>query len=100
MTLEELNKKSDNWDFIVRDGEIKESLGYSSDICTGDTVLKLDNLIEIPNNATNGDVIMALFDIEIVDDFAFSYGIKINNSNYVQFNKDWWNAPYKKGVEE
>ena len=51
--------------------------------------------LPIPNNATNGDIIKAMFDIEIVDDFAFSYGIKLTDSNYVQFNKDWWNAPYK-----
>ena len=38
-------------------------------------VVKANNtLIEIPNNATNGDVIKALFP-----------------------EKDWWNAPYKKG---
>ena len=101
MTLEELNKKSDSWDFIVRDGEIKESLGYSSDICTGDTVLKLDNLIEIPDNATNGDMLKALFPSENEEtyDNYFSNGTTLlyDGLDYLeQFHSDWWNAPYKK----
>lgn len=55
-------------------------------------------IIEIPDNATNGDIIKALFNYEIVDDFHYSYVIDIeNNGYYVQFDKEWWNAPYKKG---
>ena len=47
------------------------------------------------DNLTNGDVIKAMFETEVIDDFYKSYGIKINDSNYFQLNKDWWNAPYK-----
>lgn len=53
--------------------------------------------IEIPNNATNGDMIEAMFSVETIDDFCHSFGVRLNNSNYIQFNKNWWNAPYKKG---
>lgn len=49
----------------------------------------------LSENPTNGDVIKAMFNVEIVDDFYQSVGIKLNDSNYIQFNKDWWNAPYK-----
>ena len=46
------------------------------------------------SNATNGDFIKANFDAEIVDDFTYSYGVKID-SDYFQFSKDWWDAPFK-----
>lgn len=55
------------------------------------------NAIPISEGATNGDIIKAMFDVKVEDDFCKSIGIKLNDSNYVQFNKDWWNAPYKGG---
>jgi len=54
----------------------------------------LSRCIEIPDGATNEDVIRIMFDVKVEDDFCKSIGIKLNNSNYVQFNKDWLNAPY------
>lgn len=56
---------------------------------------KLNNAIVLPDNCTNGDIIKTMFNIEIVDDFHHSYGVTLTNSNYVQFNKDWWNTPYE-----
>lgn len=53
--------------------------------------------IVAPDGATNGDMIKAMFSVETVDDFCRSFGVRLNNSNYIQFNKDWWNAPYKRG---
>ena len=41
----------------------------------------------IPNNATNGDIIKALFP-KIDDNFSNVIDLKL-----------WWNAPYKKGGE-
>ena len=58
------------------------------------TIVKLDT-IELPEKPTNGDVIKVIFNVEHVDDFYQSVGIKLIDSNYIQFNKDWWNAPYK-----
>ena len=52
------------------------------------------------DNLTNGEVIKALFSVETEDNFHNSYGIRINESNYFQLNKDWWNAPYKAESEE
>lgn len=46
----------------------------------------------IPDNATNGNVIKALFKpnrVERIDDDVIV-------ENY-DFNKDWWNSPYQKG---
>lgn len=96
MTLEELNKKSDNWDFIIRDGEIKESIGYSADICTGDTVLKLDNLIEIPKRATNGDMFVAVFKPYKAVVYLAQVQVYLTEQKWQMFGISWWNAPYKK----
>lgn len=55
--------------------------------------------IVIPNDATNGDMIMALFsnvkwwvneDNEVFTDH------KTTNSNRIAINADWWKAPYRK----
>ncbi len=66
-----------------------------------DVLNVLKNCIEIPEGATNGDMIKAMFpeccsnmgnlDNRIVVDFM---------GDLHTFNKDWWNAPYKKEVEE
>ena len=48
----------------------------------------------LPDNATNGDVIKALFKpnwIRRMDDVV--------REEY-EFNKDWWNSPYQKGGKE
>ena len=47
------------------------------------TIKALENGTPIPDNATNGDVIKALFPNE--HDFE------------TDFDADWWNAPYQKG---
>lgn len=55
--------------------------------------MEIDNastVYNIPDNATNGDVIRALFKpnyVEKIDD-------NVIVENY-DFNKDWWNSPYK-----
>ena len=63
----------------------------------------MSKMIEIPNNATNGDVIRTLFphirwfvneDNEVFTDH------KTINQRFVSFNADWWNAPYKMESEE
>ena len=51
--------------------------------------------ITIPDNATNGDVIKALFKpnhVERTDDDVIV-------EEYT-FNKEWWNSPYQKGGKE
>ena len=49
----------------------------------------------ISTNATNGDMIKAMFPNELLTSITSTLWWGDNMS----FNKDWWNAPYK-GVEE
>ena len=54
--------------------------------------------IEIPDNATNGDVIKAMFDIKEVDmenTYCVHFPKEEEYGHY--FFKDWWNSPYQKG---
>ena len=60
------------------------------------------NGIPLPDNATNGDVLKAMFPNIITDEFAttihattkvVSNGVK--GSISYDFWKDWWNASYK-----
>ena len=60
----------------------------------------IDDAIPIPDNATNGDVIKAMFPNTEVDDYDYGkdpvidvYGI--DNTEYITLRKAWWNAPYK-----
>ena len=50
----------------------------------------------IPDNATNGDMIKAMF--PNVD--KYHNMLLENHSKNILFSDDWWNAPYKKGVGE
>ena len=54
---------------------------------------------EIPDNATNGDVIKAMFpDFEYVER---EYLIIVKDGFYQkEFSIEWWNAPYKRGDED
>ena len=52
------------------------------------------NAIVIPEGATNLDILNLFFDVEVIDEFAASLGIHLNDSNYVQFHKFWLNLPY------
>lgn len=47
----------------------------------------------IPDNATNGDSVIKMFCKGIVR-------ISSRKNVSVEFNKDWWNAPYQKGGKE
>ena len=53
------------------------------------------NGTSIPDNATNGDVIKALFDVteeHFFEDMVDVYGI----DDYVTVDVNWWDAPYRK----
>ena len=57
------------------------------------------NAIEIPNNATNGDVIKAIFpDAEIYDWGAEGDYVDICGLDYegITVCRKWWNAPYRR----
>ena len=50
----------------------------------------------LPDNATNGDVIRALFPDGSQVKGAGIYVMNDNKSN-ISYDFDWWNAPYKVG---
>lgn len=50
----------------------------------------------IPDNATNGDVIKAMFPNIKVN---VSGGV-VRSDRYTQFDLSWWNAPYQKGGKD
>lgn len=55
-------------------------------------------MIPLPDGATNGDMIKALFNTTIVDsDSAFVWIYSMKECCPSRFDLDWWNAPYKKG---
>ncbi len=72
----------------------------------------MEKIIEIPDNATNGDVIKALFPNAKIEHGLYGMdGIPLICLNLdtrydvheMWFVEDWWNAPYTKaesGVEE
>ena len=67
-----------------------------------DVLKVLENCIEIPNGATNGDVIKTMFpyiEIEGIGGEIKCIATQIGfGTSY--FALDWWNAPYKKSGEE
>ena len=53
----------------------------------------------LSDNATNGNVIKALFpNIETFEPNKYEIAIK-QNLGWLAFKKDWWNAPYKENKE-
>ena len=52
-------------------------------------------LIEIPYNATNGDVIKALFYVKDIEELECCTFASIAGDADMRVYKDWWNAPYK-----
>jgi hypothetical protein len=62
---------------------------YDDIVMTNGKIINIKADMLIPDNATNGDVIKALFPDAGQPHF---YGVK-NGC----FDADWWNAPYKAG---
>ena len=81
----------------------KEELKYTEenfDTNISDVLKVLENCIEIPNGATNGDMIKTMFpniEIEGIGGEIKCIATK-NGTSY--FALDWWNAPYKKCGEK
>ena len=53
----------------------------------------------IPENATNGDVIKALFPRIKTKKFSTFLRV-IEGEEYIPMTYDWWNSPYKRGETE
>lgn len=56
------------------------------------------NAIPIPDGATNGDMIMAMFPNVEANVFVKEVGVK-GLDTYSTFTKKWWDAPYEGGKE-
>lgn len=72
----------------------------ASDLLQG-KIEGMPKVVVIPDNTTNGDVIKTLFPSDAGElDMSKSH-LMYAGLDYIQeFRKDWWNAPYKKEVEE
>ena len=61
------------------------------------------NAIPVPDNATNGDVIKAIFPNAAIvvgrlkGETIDMVHLRNNNMTEASFYQDWWNAPYKRG---
>jgi hypothetical protein len=65
---------------------------------------QLKSAICIPENATNGDMIKAMFpkceQKEHINNngyFEMYFDNDLKNADYMRVSKKWWNAPYKGG---
>ena len=58
-------------------------------------LIPMQRVIELSENATNGDMIMAMFPNASVTEI--SGGATIVVSHTYKFNSTWWNAPYERG---
>lgn len=106
-------------EYIDRDGLIKflDNLQQPKiPITKGFTYITIDDAIRvvserptadaipIPEGATNGDMIKAMFPDVIISESEETLHLKYHTVNsdplfFVQVSKRWWNAPYRK-VEE
>lgn len=56
----------------------------------------LVNAIPIPEEATNGDMIMTMFNCMVIE---ISKGKVYVEGIFFPFDEEWWNAPYKRESE-
>ena len=99
MTKEELTRNLKYTEEKHRNDKVNTFDTNISMMCS-DVLKVLENCIEIPNGATNGDMIKTIFpniEIEGIGGEIKCIATK-NGTSY--FALDWWNAPYKKYEEK
>lgn len=63
--------------------------------------VRKENGFIFPENATNGDVLKRLlYGKAIITEFIHDVNISVNNTVVGQFDREWWNSPYKRGDKE
>lgn len=63
--------------------------------------VRKENSFIFPDNATNGDVLKCLlYGKAIITEFIHDVNISVNNTVVGQFDREWWNSPYKRGDKE
>lgn len=73
------------------------------DCYVNDYDLLIENSTLFPDNATNGDVIKALFpNIEPIEAPLTKIYVYVYTKDHkcMRFDSDWWNAPYKEQNNE
>ena len=70
------------------------------DIELFDSICKQYGIVKIPNNATNGDVIKAMFPNCNFHEYYSVYKDFFDNQCQLEAKWDWWNAQYERGTEE
>ena len=83
--------------------ELTRNLKYTEenfDTNISDVLKVLENCIEIPNGATNGDVIKTIFPYIEIEGIGGEIKCIATKNGTSYFALDWWNAPYKKSGEE
>lgn len=88
------------WKFIENGELINYDANKIKNIWAADELMvAIDNSISLPDNATNGDVIKALFAeypvLNTLDGFTRMIDPIHNLFVTGRFHNDWWNAPYK-----
>ena len=74
----------------------------ASDLLQG-KIEGMPEIVVIPENATNGDVVMAMLNPYKICEYKYSVHVYMTekdflNGNYqMNLDSDWWYAPYKKG---
>ena len=84
---------SDNYDLSkIQNGSIASKMILNA----------VANGTPLPDNATNGDVIKAMFpNVKAFSNFSFNMHLQDDNGHGLGFlNVDWWDAPYKVESEE
>ena len=76
-------------------------------LCTAIMVTAIRHGTPIPDNATNGDVIKAMFPnfrqtdhFELTETCEIDYFRNGNEICEIRCSNEWWNAPYQKGGKE
>ncbi len=67
-----------------------------------DALTVLNNCIEIPDNATNGDILKIMFNAvekERFNDDGYNLVVVVMGGGIKYFDLSWWDAPYK-GVND
>ena len=81
---------------------------YDELVAFADTMASIPEFdaVPIPNNATNGDMIMAMFPHIKVRNSYYTYCVEVKLDYHSQhdtgllFDKKWWNTPYKAESEK
>lgn len=78
---------------ILRDRHF-EQCGFE---CCQQTIVNAPTVLTLPEQPTNGQIIMAMFpDVSVTE---IGGGSTIVVAHDLKFNVTWWNSPYKRGNE-